>query len=472
MNGKNIEDLNYAKVTSKTKYLWQCISDIRVQYFSIAKRIADINKVKTDTNHKDYIKILKQISENIKKYLNEETETKNKTPTHSNQSEIKIQVENEKNLILNAKNMNNSINLNFNFNQNSINLTNFSKSNQSMDKLNVITHVDIPIMTIKENSNIVYLYNASENSTNQIEVTFPSGISDKNKNSFFWNSRVCQLKNHLYITGGHDDYNNGVKNCFMFDSSSPSPKHYINEVKNMNWSHWGHCVIYVPPKFIFVISGSYTKKCEFYDLHKKAWSNISEINTWRMDSTPFLYNGVYLYIFGGWNNSVKSKDPFVDKIERIKLFSPINENLVMTTNKWESVKISSNTNLIKKTCMGLIKTAENKILLLGGDTSDYLKETFYDHNNTNLLPGLGATKIKYHKTMLEVKINYLGGCDIEQLKTSSLETPSCFTINKHFMSIGVGGDMQLYGCFNHLHQFSVVEQKDGVFSSHKMNTQE
>ncbi len=211
--------------------------------------------------------------------------------------------------------------------------------------------------------------------------------------------------------------------------------------------HWGHLVISHLPNFIFVISGSYTKKCEYYNLTKKSWSSLSEIGTWRMDPTGFIHNNQFLYVFGGWNNSVKS-NPFVEKIERIKLFSPMNQSMVLTTNQWESIKLVSNSNssLLKKTCMGILKINENKILLLGGDTSDYLKESSIDVMNA---------KVKYHKSIIEVKINYLGGCEID-LSSLSLPKPSCFTINKEFTASVSDSAQENFGCYNHLHEFLVI----------------
>lgn len=438
--------MNCAKVTSKSKQIWQGISDLKAQYSVLAKKISELNKVKSNNNDKiDHLKFFKNMSNNVKKQIYDAD------TTDLNDTSI----------------LNNSYFLNVTSTTTNRNYNNLSTNNvlrRDPSATLSTPNAEIPIFTIKENSNQIVGFdtnafkNGGEIRTFTNEVVFPE---TSKKNVFYWNSRIVQVKTQLYITGGHDDFNNTVKTCMIYESLN----NCLTEVKNMNSTHWGHSVIYVPPKFIFVISGSYTRKCEYYDIVKKVWTNISEINTWRMDPTSFIYNNLYLYIFGGWNNSIKTKDPFVEKIERIKLFSPINESLVMTTNKWEYIKLSNSSNLnhLKKTCMGLIRVNDNKLLLLGGDTSDYLKDTLFDNTNS-VSPGLGASKIKYHTSVVEVKINYLGGCEIELLKNSSLEAPSCFTLIKNFTPLGsIYGNMSVYGCFNHMKDFVVLENKDGNY---------
>jgi hypothetical protein len=304
-------------------------------------------------------------------------------------------------------------------------------------------------MTIKENSNLIYIYDTTKQSTTQLEI--------KNlKNKFFWNSRVCQVGHKLYITGGHDDSSNGVKNCYFFDYFQNLENFEISEIKNMLYPHWGHLTIYHPENYIFVISGSYTKKCEFYNLNKKMWYSLPDISTWRMDPIGFVYNNQYLYIFSGWNNNnnIINKDPFVEKIERLKLFTK--------NSKWETLPISLKNmlknnylNFLKKTCMGILKLTENKILLLGGDTSDYL---FTTKQSSSLASIDYNVNVKYHTSIIEVKINYLGNCEIE-ISQLNLSKPSCFTLNKEFICVGSKDNFnrEVYGCFNHLHEFITLE---------------
>jgi len=216
----------------------------------------------------------------------------------------------------------------------------------------------------------------------------------------------------------------------------------IQELSPMLSPHWGHASIYLNPKTIFVISGSYCKKCESYDLNKKSWSNLSEINIWRMDATPFLFNSTRIYIFGGWNNSIKRFDPFIDKIEKLKIDKDNSD--IKTKNKWEFVNIISNIKSIlnprdclKKICMGVVNLSDNRLLLLGGDTSSYLIDNFYESDKLN-----SPTKEKenvsiYHDSMIEIKINFLGDCEL--VKISKLTRTCCFVSKKTFNEIPNSG---------------------------------
>ena len=143
----------------------------------------------------------------------------------------------------------------------------------------------------------MYVYNKSQGVVKKT-LSF-NEISEKIK-CFFWNCRIVQIKNSLYVTGGHDSSNNSVKTVlYYFDNN-------LTELKNMNYSHWGHSLSYIHQNYIIVISGYFTKKCEYYDIRKTTWSNLSEINYWRMDSTIFLFDNKYVYVFGGWNNFYKT----------------------------------------------------------------------------------------------------------------------------------------------------------------------
>ena len=395
LNLIDYENINFGHVSNQIKSLWQITSDLNSQYSCIAKEMAEFNKLRYEHTN-EYINLFQKINTLLAKDI----------------EDLELKPKNSYEVI------------------------------SAMNK-------ETCVLSIQENSNILYVYNKSQGVVKKT-LSF-NEISEKIK-CFFWNCRIVQIKNSLYVTGGHDSSNNSVKTVlYYFDNN-------LTELKNMNYSHWGHSLSYIHQNYIIVISGYFTKKCEYYDIRKTTWSNLSEINYWRMDSTIFLFDNKYVYVFGGWNNFYKTshdkRNNYVDKIEKIKILNN-DSSQICNNNKWEILIVSNQKeklllNEMRKCSMGIIAIAVDKFYLIGGDNSDYNAESFEDFNYS----GIGASKIKFHNSIMEVKINCIGGCEIE-IKKFLLERPSSFSLNKNFQRL----NKDEYGCFNKTNQFCQITVK-------------
>lgn len=365
--------------------------------------------------------------------------------------------ENSNNLIINRHLINNEKNIS----------SNDATNNNNKDYLN---NTNKFIVSLKENTNLLFVYNTVSKLKFNIEVNFPLDSKDT---KFNWNCRLYQKESNIFITGGHNDNNIPSKKClylntnifdYLENNNYNQNKINITELKPMNFSRWAHSLILVRGRFLFCISGYNNKKCEFLDTQNNKWKNISELNIWRMDPNLFIFNNSYLYVFGGFNDNNKFQKPFVKKIEKLKLFTKGVE-IPSNINKWEFVNIlddkgEMNLNYLIPS-MGIISISENKLLLVGGDTSDY--SNFYEENNSNRnynynlngnidennydhgtkIINKNNNKLQYHNDIYLVKINFLGNCEISHYNFK-LNNPCCFTTSKSFIN-----QIDAFYCFDH-----------------------
>lgn len=438
--------------------------------------------------------------EKNKKTTNDETLTNNNIASSNGFNSAYMSnyyTSNNYNLIADESNNNNN---NFNFNpifqlknnynnsSNNPNLNNLiSYSNQKsnisdMDQTPFKTsglssntmsnNINKVLISLNENSNQLVTHNPITKETTTHEISFPL---DAKENKFYWNSRLIQNNSDVFITGGHNDNNISSKKCYYLNLNVFSYQNYssfnmntkihsnnnnktcrnvnISELKPMNFSRWGHSMVLFSEKYLFCISGYNNKKCEYLDIQYNKWKNISELNIWRLDCSLFIFNNTHLYVFGGFNDNNKFTKPFVKKIEKLKIFNK-GVDIPSSINKWEFVNLfddktenASLSYLIP--CMGIIPVSDNKLILLGGDTSDYanmadeisnrsLKNNLNgnfgenNHNNLNNMSLNKNNKLEFHNRLFLIKINFIGNCEISEL-TQRLEKPSCFSITKQFL---------------------------------------
>ena len=121
------------------------------------------------------------------------------------------------------------------------------------------------------NSKMVLSYNVSNNIHNMIEAEFGN-----TKLLHFLNfSRSINVNGVLYINGGFDEIKKvSLKNHFSYDSKTNK----VYEEQDMIYGHSAHSLLYVPPQYIYSISGSGMGKCEKYDINAKTWIEIPELN--------------------------------------------------------------------------------------------------------------------------------------------------------------------------------------------------
>ena len=144
-------------------------------------------------------------------------------------------------------------------------------------------------------------------------------------------SSYCTCKNVLYICGGESRENKGTNNrnyisnfiqIDLFNTKS------INEMPRLEEPRAWHSMIFLPPKFIFIVGGD-TKTVEIFDLEKKIITSDSQTNEIRNECTLFCLNDSILYAFSGTSKNGN----FLKNIERC--------NLRAGKRKWEIIKYSN-----------------------------------------------------------------------------------------------------------------------------------
>lgn len=200
--------------------------------------------------------------------------------------------------------------------------------------------------------------------TNQLSI-LEANFKNTSKTHFLNYSRSINVNGVLYVNGGWDDSKKSSLKCHLsFDANNMK----VTEEPEMLYGHSAHSLIYVPPNYVYVISGSGLTNCEKYDLNLKKWEEIPEINYHRQNTSLFYHNEQYLYAFGGlaWEDSINDY-VFVETVERLDIGFGPSEAL-----KWEIVPtLKSKENVvISKSVMTVVPISSNKILLVGGMFKD------------------------------------------------------------------------------------------------------
>jgi len=114
---------------------------------------------------------------------------------------------------------------------------------------------------------------------------------------------------------------------------------------------------------LFVIGGKDNVTCEVFSLKSNKWKKLKSLPSERFGCTVICDNpSKTLYLFGGSNNSTKTIN-----------FSVLKYNL-KTNLEWETLIVTSNSNLLQRTFAGCFILKTNVIMLLGGSTNVH-KET-------------------------------------------------------------------------------------------------
>jgi hypothetical protein len=211
------------------------------------------------------------------------------------------------------------------------------------------------------NTNKIFSYNLDAGKYFITEIDF----KEMPINRFPNYSRSLILNGNLLVNGGFDEEKKVTLPYFFFyDRLNKS----LTRLNDMNFGHSAHSIIYIPPHFVVVVSGSGILKCEKYDMETNSWSELPDINIPRQNCTLFYYNKQYLYAFGGayWDD-VKKSFIYVESVERLDL----GFGSVEGAKQWEQLqtyKIGRDINL-RKSVMSVLSYTANKILLVAGSIS-------------------------------------------------------------------------------------------------------
>ena len=168
---------------------------------------------------------------------------------------------------------------------------------------------------------------------NKFENTFTSELL-KNEKLLKYNhlSAYCNCKNVLYICGGETKENIGTNNrnyitnftkIDLFNTNS------INELQMLEHPRAWHSMIFIPPKYIFIVGGD-TKVVELFNIDKQELTPDSEMNEIRNECTLFCLNDSILFAISG----ISINGSYIKNIEKC--------NLRALERKWNIIQLKDN----------------------------------------------------------------------------------------------------------------------------------
>ena len=222
------------------------------------------------------------------------------------------------------------------------------------------------ILQPKANPFGLYIYSPKEG-TLSLKIYPDKTISLFELNKFNEGSAYCNSYNDLFISGGTDNNN---KDFWIINNNNFEVKK-----KNMLMNKRNHSMIFLncneKEEWIFIIGGD-DKKSFYYDLNKNYFINWGDTND--IHIRPALMQiGEYLYIFDSIN---LRKNYF----ERTKIITP--------NRKWEKNVLNIDNKIINyfPSKYGVSFDSNGKILLLGGDNNNKVKNTYiYEPSNNSII---------------------------------------------------------------------------------------
>jgi len=202
-------------------------------------------------------------------------------------------------------------------------------------------------------SKSISIFDNSTNSITKQEIDF----SESSITKFESNQSTINYNNKFYISGGSGFYS--AKLFFELDQENFK----LKKLNDMLFKHPYHSLLGANYA-IFAISGFNSKKCEKFDLKNYSWTELPELNDARSFPNCIFLENKFIYVIGG----------LIDHLSRSYL--SVERLNILVNSAWEKLEINSiageNIQNIPFYC-GLIRTASNKLLLLGGK---YDKESF------------------------------------------------------------------------------------------------
>ena len=199
------------------------------------------------------------------------------------------------------------------------------------------------IYNIKPNSQNIYYFDFETRRVNEIAVNF----NNLNIESFEEYQSTLNYENNFYISGGY----NSPK---LFSKYNQDENIFI-PLKEIPSGHLCHGMLGFE-EYIYIISGTKSKKVEKYDIYNNTWVSLSDLKENWIWPSCLEYKNKYLFVFGGkYYNYAKEDNILIEKLD-------ISDN----NNKWEQLKINFNNNIKLPFYFGLIHINDNSFLLTGG----------------------------------------------------------------------------------------------------------
>ena len=165
---------------------------------------------------------------------------------------------------------------------------------------------------------------------NKFEKSFSSEII-KSEKLLKYNhlSSYCNCKNVLYICGGESKENIGTNNrnyISNFTKIDLFSTESINELPDLEHPRAWHSMIYIPPKYIFIVGGD-TKIVEIFNIEKQKLTPDSEMNEIRNECTLFCLDDSILFALSG----ISINGSYIKNIEKC--------NLRAAEREWKIIKL-------------------------------------------------------------------------------------------------------------------------------------
>lgn len=187
---------------------------------------------------------------------------------------------------------------------------------------------------------------------------------------------------YCYISGGKIKNENGeIEELTSFYALRRNGPKIIEKIvlPNMLESKVNHCLFEISYlNSICALGGKDSKDVEIYNLEKKTWENLPELNYSREGAVCCIINETFLYCFFGYDNENCS---YLTSIEKYDL---------VYKEKWEVLNPYGNKSFMKKKFCGCVKYRKNfeenifivgGIDVLGGESKDCL---IYDEKNNTI----------------------------------------------------------------------------------------
>ena len=225
-----------------------------------------------------------------------------------------------------------------------------SEIDESQEESNI--YYSKSLYNIKPNSQNLYYFDFETRRVNEIAVNF----NNLSIESFEEYQSTLNYENNFYVSGGY----NSPKLFFKYN---PDENIFIS-LKDIPTCHLCHGMFGIE-EFIYIISGTKSKKVEKYDIYNNTWVSLSELKENWIWPSCLEYKNKYIFVFGGkYYNYEKDDNILIEKLD-------ISDN----NNKWEQLRFNFKNNIKLPIYFGLIHINDNSFLLMGGK---------YNFNNNNM----------------------------------------------------------------------------------------
>lgn len=168
-------------------------------------------------------------------------------------------------------------------------------------------------------------------------------------------SAHCNGFNKLFISGGAFKDEEFIPTFIEMDLSKLSHPNHIKKLPNLIHPRSWHSMIFVPPKYVYIVGGSNTKAVEVYNTETNEIKYDSNLNESRSEPTLCVVNNTFLYAFCGF----LLMHNFVNSIEKC--------NLKKKRRDWEIVNLKLIDNLVLEPSFFTVAYGKgNSIILIGG----------------------------------------------------------------------------------------------------------